>query len=1200
MHLRTLVLHGFKSFSRRTQLEFEPGITAVVGPNGSGKSNLADAFRWVLGEQSLRALRGRKTEDVLFAGGISRPPSGMAEVELQFDISSPNGQVLSLPYAELSVARRAYRSGENEYYVNQERSRLRDVTDLLGQVGLALDGFGLVGQGAIDAALSLRAEDRRVLVEQAAAIGHLQARLDDARARLATTRENLTRIAALVAELEPQQRLLARQAAQVHERCHLVDELNEHLRQWYAHLLAAPLRRRRRALEDQTRLTAQYEHYERQLRELDEQRIATDHAIARIDADLTGHRAKFESARARQSQIDRSLALCDERLASLKTRADEVSEQVERLSQELVEETSGLADIDRQRSETRDALTIVTAELTELEQKIEAWESERIEREGELRRARKLASEGEATVRAASNRRRTLEGRLAEIETALTAGQARQADLQRAAIEVRQKVNALDEPVLERRKRIEILTEQRDRQVADVDAARSRATAAAREMAPVDRELAAVSARADALRSVEEAGTGYYSGVRAVLQATRGSSPRLSGIVGVVARLIVASANHELAIETALGGHAQDIVVERWADAEAAIAFLKSTGAGRSTFLPLDTLRSSRRNLQLAGPGVIGMAADLVEVDSRFRVVAEFLLGQTAVVESLSVARRLLKDCPPALQIVTLEGDLSRATGVVTGGAPVTGRGTLARYRERREAEKQVATLTADRERLAASLAQAREAEVALTAILNETLVAIRSAEDLAKQTTAALNDGQRHLERAEERNAWHREELSKIAGQRAATQSALEEICAVEETAARDYDARCSVVERLEAAFANRQPAEALLRQVYDRRSQRDRLRDRSRALDASRQKEDARFATLRESARAAEKRLVELEAETAQLKAQRIALADERERSSRLVSEAELGRTTLDEERNRLVDERQRDETARRALEPEARRTDQELRQVTASSERAAAEIDGLHDQVRRDLGDLDEEALKENELRIAGETSQPPIAIAEMKSSKAAGERIDRLRARIQQLPADSGIIAEHDSVSTRLRFLEEQLSDLGETSRRLEETIEETRRAMRERFDETFTAVNAAFERRFGELFGGGAARLTIDGGEDIPGVEVFAQPPGKRSQNLAMLSGGERALTAAALLFSLIEINPPPFCVLDEVDAALDENNVSRFGSALRDLSNRTQFVVITHNRRTMEVAEAIYGLTLENRGESRVLSLKLPNGSTAG
>jgi len=1194
VYLKSLTLHGFKTFAQRTQLSFEPGITAIVGPNGSGKSNCADALRWVLGEQSLRSLRGRRTEDVLFAGGSGRPPSGMAEVTLTFDNSR---RWLDIPYSEVTIARRAYRSGENEYYLNRDRVRLRDVADLLGRISLSADGFAIVGQGTVDAALSLRPEDRRALIEQAAAIGHLYVRLDDARGRLTQSQHNLQRVSDLIAEISPRLRVLERQARQAKERQAVRAEFFRGLIRWYGHLWSLPRGRHDQALRDAQSARANAQSAAQALAHAEAQLRAARTLRTRVDRDAKEATEELDRRRSARSTLDHAAAMDRERRESLRQRLEEYQTFANQQKNEVERERSLVGDLTAERSALVAQVRQADAELAAAEEAAATWRSHRAALERALQEAHRGHTHAESQRAAAVARRRATLDRLDQIEPSLTEAAARIDGLEAILATAGHRVDECRSSLAELRQEGERLATERRAAADRLQRCQGELDGEAARLAAVDRELHALRARCDALQHVEEAGTGYFSGVRAVLQAANGhGTVHLNGIVGVVAKLVEVSSDVELAIETALGSHLQDVVVTRWADAEAAIAHLKKSGAGRATFLPLDTLRPNRPSVAPSGPGLLGVASSLVRVEARFRVVGEFLLGQTLVVEDLAVARRILSDCPPIWQIVTLEGELTRSSGTVTGGTPGPSRGTLARHRELRDGREAIAGRERERDGIVAALSSSRLAASDASARVAGLVKEERALEDRVRHATADLVEAQQRHDQASHALTTKRDERQRFVQQQCTAREALADLDQALAQTERDSSAAAQRLEAVQQEWAAlEQEAGESSGSIAASRSACDTLHERLKAAETALAHAEARCRHLESRIDAQVKRADEISSalqkldlgvETrlveARTHASAIALAE-----ARLATVQEARQTAESHERTAEADHLQAQAAEREAAE--------RLRDSERRVELANAEIDGIRQQVLLDIGPLDDDAPRGDVLSANlpdGVTLSSPIAaLAEPERWRS---RLDSLRSRLRTMPVSLDAVTEYEATRERSDYLTAQTADLGRTTATLRDAIEETRSSMKSRFDQTFANVAAGFSRRFVELFGGGSARLVVAGDDDGAGIEVIAQPPGKRAESLAMLSGGERALTAAALLFALIEANPPPFCALDEIDAALDESNVGRFCSALRSLSARTQFIVITHNRRTMEAASTIYGLAVENRCESRVLAMRLP------
>lgn len=1194
MYLKAITIHGFKTFSQRTHLTFQPGITAIVGPNGSGKSNFADAIRWVLGEQSLRSLRSRRTEDVLFAGASGRPPAGMAEVALAFDNSQ---QWLDVPFVEVTIARRAYRSGENEYYLNRDRVRLRDVTDLLGRISLGVDGFAVVGQGTVDAALSLRPEDRRGLIEQAAAIGHLYARLDDARNRLVNAQQNLSRVEDLISEITPRLRVLERQARQAREREGLQAEFFRGLVRWYAHLWAGPAARHCQAMEDRNRARTDREIAERERTAAERALRDARDRLSTVEREGSTASERLSLVRAGLAAIDHATALDRDRIEHLRQTDEEYRSILAQNKVDLDRESASIDTLASQRSALQMQLADAQTALDTAEQEADAWKSKRANLDRAVKEARHLQTRVEAQFAAASSRCRSAEERLAQLDRAMAEQRERIVDLEAAAARCHRRVADCEVAAAEARSAVERATAERNQLAEQLQRAEAEVARCAAKLAAIDRDLQTHRARLEALEHVEASGTGYYAGVRSVLQAANGhGSVHLDGIVGVVAKLIEVAPDKELAIETALGSHLQDIVVNRWVDAEAAIAYLKKSGAGRATFLPLDTLRPARRAAPPDESGLLGVASTLVSVEPRFQVVSEFLLGQTLVVENLAVARRILRNCAPFWQIVTLEGEITRPSGVVTGGSAAQTRGTLARHRELRAARLFIARREDERKQAASALAERRSEAQQISARHAELNRAIHDAEERYRQTLRVLGEAKHDGERADHALALRRDDLERSSAQRAIIERELAESREALRTATRE---RATASQNLETAERERDLLErdlsASVSALATKRTERDMLRERLAAVDAALAQAEGRRRSLEAQARERQAKLDDLRRALDGLQQNQSRRQAEREDLARQIEELQLSVASISDAQERAASAARQAEAIYLQWEDAERQASTRLLDAERRLQLAEAELEGLRQQIYLELGPIEPEALAQGQLRAVPPDGAPVSApIEPVADAERLRRRLESQRARLRGMSVASDAVLEYESARQRLDFLTEQSADLRRTIATLQGTIDETRSSMKLRFDETFAAVAAGFSRRFVELFGGGSARLVLEGGDEVAGVEVVAQPPGKRAESLAMLSGGERALTAAALLFALIEANPPPFCVLDEVDAALDENNVGRFCSALRELCARTQFIVITHNRRTMEAASTIYGLAVENRCESRVLAMQLP------
>ncbi len=1177
MYLKRLEIFGFKTFAQRTIFEFPPGVTAIVGPNGSGKSNVADAVRWVLGEQSFANLRAKRTEELIYSGGRGRPPTGFAEVSLTIDNTD---RLLSIPYDEVTIGRRAYRSGENEYTINRARVRLRDVLDLMAPIG---SSYTLINQGLVDAALALHPEERRRLFEDAAEIGPYQAKKSEAERRLRETETNLIRLNDLVSELEPQLRSLRRQARDAEAVGAVEAELRAHLRRFY----------RRQWADLTARLTAAEADEHAVAERLRAARAARDAALQALEsgreqlrtqrATVDEQRRAFGDLERRRDTVARELAVTIERAAGLAGRCEELDRRRAQLEGEresaqrqIAELEARLTTMDAELAAARERLTAAESALArELEQRRAAEAALQSERESLLRAAARLDAE-RARQDEIARRRAALAQEHAELEAAIGRAQAALdrrgaalAEAQAAVGEAERAVGAAAESLEERRAALERWRDERNALDERIVAAR--------------KTHGELQARFDALNRLARSFDGAFAGVKAALQwAAR------EGRAGfqLVSSLLRVPPELETAIEVALGARLQQIVVEQWADAEAAIAQLKRSGAGRATFLPLDTLRPGRRLTAPSLPGIRGVASELIEVDERYATVAAYLLGRTLIADDLPAARAALPRLEGGWTIVTLGGEQIATGGAVTGGAATRESGTLRRERELRELPAQVASARAAVEELQA-------ARDRLTREIEATQDGIRAAEAALREARVARDNAQRTAD--SRRREAHRAE-DDLAGLVRRREALARETATLAERSAQAAAAIAAAEATHAAATEATTAAEAVLQaQLAAVGSDESALREQR--ADVLRRETDLRG--LRNERAALESALGRVTSALAEIEEHQANLERERNTLASRIETWQREQLYLDQQIDALREQLHAGESALREAERSVESLEGRERELTADTlalESAHAEA-AIEAERRRSERDLLWERAAEDNLDVERLMAEPE------DDSHDEGLPLDQLPGRIEQLrsrlrrmgPVNALAPEEYRAAQERYEFLTAQLDDVRAAAASLREAIGQLDHVMQEHFATTFEAVAQEFSRTFTDLFGGGSARLVLlDGDESgARGVDIIAQPPGKRQLNLQLLSGGERALTAAALLFAILTVNPSPFCILDEVDAALDEANVVRFREALLRLAEGTQFILVTHNRGTVEAANTLYGITMADDGSSRVVSLRL-------
>ncbi len=1181
MYLKRLEIQGFKTFASRTVFEFQPGITAVVGPNGSGKSNLADAVRWVLGEQSMSALRCKQAGELLFAGGGRRPPAGLAEVALTIDNSD---RLLPLDFDEVTITRRVTRTGENEYFINRARVRLRDLLAAVEPLG---GSYTIINQGLVDAALTLRPADRRRLFEDAAEIGGFELRKTEALRRLRESEMNLQRVADLLAELEPRLRTLRRQAGQARQYREWQTELHHLLAHWHhaqwreAQALAQQAQTlaqqaddevaRRRAIHAETAAAVQTKRAA--LRERREALSALHHQAAvlhqqaeTLQRDLAIEHERLAAAAQRSEEMERHLMTLAEQYQAALHERDRVVAMLTQLAQEIATIQDELARADHERGVDEQARAALAAELQAAQERA-------------LQAAR-----AEATVVSQIEQLSTQQARLrTELErlaTALTQATgatdtARIAvtDAQTALVHAEQMYQEISAAVQAVRQELDRLRAART--AIDEQRATCRHTVAERE------------ARLEALTRLARSHAGAFAGVKAALEwAERNGRTGFT----LVQQIIRVPPPLETAIEVALGARLQHIVVEQWRDAEDAIAELRRSGVGRATFLPLDTLRRPQHDGRRPtfSTNVIGIAAELVEYDPRYAVVVEQLLGRTLVVADLAIARSELRHLPPGWTIVTLAGDQVQSGGAVTGGAPTRESGVLRRERELRE----LPTLVAEaRAQLAAIDEQRAVIEAELQAVTHRLRQAEQAERDAHRRRETArnvLDQAQHRARQVEQEQQWVITQQERLLNE---LNALTEQITALQARQATLRDERAAA----EAALA-------VVRERYEQhilagRTVQERLANQRAALTAARSRQQM----LTELRNRHEQTIAGIEQQQRELEAALQALQTERAQRETTYATGLARQQHVLAELNSL----------RAQIDPaetELKTAEAELAELEAAESRATAELlaaEADHSRFVREAQRAADrlETLFERAVADGVDLTKPPPA-SPAPPTDGLPAAIEALRARIVRLGVVNPLaLEEYEEAAKRHTFLTAQADDLRAASATLHQLIAELDGAMNHRFQLTFQAIAAEFSATFQELFGGGSARLELIDADDTGdegngkrttlGVEIIARPPGKRPQNIALLSGGERTLTAVALLFAILKVNPSPFCILDETDAALDESNVGRFRTMLQRLTDRTQFIVITHNRGTIEVADTLYGVSMGDDGTSRVVSLRV-------
>ncbi|MBN2007501.1 MAG: chromosome segregation protein SMC [Anaerolineae bacterium] len=1191
--LKQLDVQGFKSFADAVTLIYPTGITAIVGPNGSGKSNVADSIRWVLGEQRMTAIRGHSGEDMIFAGSKKRSRAGMARVSITFDNSDG---WLPVEFAEVTIERRTYRDGKTDYLLNGSKVRLMDLRDLLDRAGLGRDAYLIIGQGLVDHVLALRPKERLALFEQAAGIAPYRTRREDAVTRLEETQRNLERVYDIVGELEPRLRKLQRQAERATQHVALTQELMETLRIWYGYRWGQAV-----AGLEQARQRVAYRET-RALQHLEETESVTK-TIAALRQQLTDVRAQLAGLH-RESSVQhteaerrqRELAVARERHRQLGERQEESRANLAPLRSALEAEQQDVATLQQELAASAAQVQEARAQLAEAQSAHNEVEQQRqglLERQGSAQ-ARALESrhrlaDRQSRLEQAAERLAQLTLRTQQLEQSLAAATERRRTQQAAVEEARRALEAIEGE-------LQALDADAERLAALQEAARAKSEQLRRELGRRQGEAQQVAARLTALERLHAEGAGLYAGVRAVLQASERNE--LSGLCGTLAALVRVPSQLDRAIETALGAQLQDVVAESWQDAQNAIEWLKRQRAGRATFLPLDSLNPPSLLDLPEQSGIVGVASELVEYEARYRPAVLLHLGRTAVAESLDAARRLYRQLQGGFRIVTREGEIVRSGGSVTGGEDrkTQDGGLLARERERRELPAQVASLEAEVQQLREAL---RESESQTQKALQEAKTVAekrRTTVQRQRQAEQALDQAVRALDKLIQEASWQQKLLDEAGQERERLETghdSLERERAEAEAALAEAESQLAALSReldglgddeTARVVADRRTRAALLEQEHENR----------RVLLETRIRESQR---LEQQIVSQEQRIQSLGGEVTTLESQ-LGTLQARYDEIRSVADALAGQIPpLEAQLAGMEESLAKYEVQEREARRVLRESEQRHSQAEVEANRREDQVQMLRREIEEALGivvgDLPEALSAQQPLPLDAIVASLPI-VAELPEGLE--RQIRDLRTQIHRLePVNMAAKEEYDEADERHRFLREQMADLETASDHLKQIIAELDEMMETTFRTTFKAIASEFARIFNILFNGGMAKLELMSGDDEngEGVAITARPPGKRTSGLDMLSGGERTLTAVALLFAVMRISPTPFCILDEVDAMLDEANVGRFRAMLRDLAHETQFIIVTHNRGTVEVADTIYGVSMGDDSVSQILSLTL-------
>ena len=1179
MYLKALEIQGFKSFPDKTVLNFGEDITAIVGPNGSGKSNISDAIRWVMGEQNSRQLRGTKMEDVIFGGTEKRRAMGFAQVTLVIDNTE---HIFNRDEAEVAVTRRYYRSGESEYYINRQSVRLKDVNELFMDTGMGREGYSIIGQGKIDEILSVRSDDRREVFEEAAGISKYRHRKEESERKLQRTEENLVRINDKITELELQVEPLRKQAETAKKYLVLRDELRTlEISVWLENL--------QKLKADRLKLQADFETAQADQKKAQDELDRVYAQAEECSRLLHENDCAAEEKRGRISALESVIGEHESAAAVARTTAQHHAETIERMDREMSESRSRTESLHEQ-------MQVMARRMEEIDASARTLENEIAALCEEMRGSSDAAAAAAAQLEQLRRREAQEVAGAAQAQAELSAITAGSDEIAQRTAELTEELTQSEEKLTQIRREAaqnekELLSAREEEQAAaniigghslKMEGRQRRAKESIEQKNQLSLQEKTISDRIRLLSEMEKEYEGFSKAVKIVMRAAEART--LSGIHGPVGNLIHTDKDCSVAIEIALGGALQHIVVDTKNDGKNAIGLLKQRDGGRATFLPLDTIRgrSLRENGLENEYGFVGIASELVRCDGRYGSVIENLLGATVVVEDLDCGIQMAKRHDNRFRIVTLDGQVINAGGSMTGGSVSRNAGILSRSGELEQLHKKLKKIQSQ---LQDATLLAESANRELQKAQYELEVA-RDQQRQANDRVLTLEGRKNHydmliesLEQQQESLRIQKENLQKRSTDDAGRMDTIRRTIA-------DFTARAEETrEEIEMLQRRQETARQGLGEMTDRLTEKKAQQAALSAEGESARRSMEDLSRLRESLEGEHTDRESLRAQMEQ------AMAQARAEEERQQQEARELRGGIEEHRQAL----QKLSEEKMALETRRSQTDRLSRTCNDTLLNCEREVTRLE-------GKLNGSALEEKQIldklweRYELSHSDAQALRVELESVPKATRRIGELNREIKGLGAiNIGAIEEFDRVNSRYTYLSDQRNDVEKAKEELLGIIEEITKQMTEIFATQFEILKQSFQETFLELFGGGRATLELEDENDILrcGIEIKAQPPGKQLKTLSLLSGGEKAFVAIALYFAILKVHPTPFCVMDEIEAALDESNVVRYARYMRRIAGKTQFIVITHRRGTMEEADVLYGITMQERGVSTVLTANL-------
>lgn len=1179
MYLKSIEVNGFKSFANKIKLEFHNGITCIVGPNGSGKSNVADAVRWVLGEQSAKQLRGSNMQDVIFSGTESRKPQSFAYVAITLDNSDHQ---LNIDYTEVTVARRVYRSGESEYLLNGHACRLKDVNELFYDTGIGKEGYSIIGQGQIEKILSSKPEDRRELFDEAAGIVKFKRRKAIALKKLENERANMVRVTDILAELEKQVGPLEKQS----EAAKQFLKLKEELKNYDVHIYILERETITQILTDlQEKIKiaeTEFNEVSSKNETLKAQYVSIETKIEQMELHLEAKKAEFNHTKVQIGDIQGQINVLQEQIDNEKRNQETISERMKAVEAEIqqrelqkTELVQRQNEMNRELYDCENAKEKAKAELEALDQKMQEY--------------RQTMEEKKGTIITLLNEKASYVAQEQRFQTMMEQNQIRKAELNQKLLKNKTEETAQQQLLEQCQKELEHFNTQKnqyeqDKKMFAVKLEELEAVFQKNQTQFIAKQQRyhAVHTRAESLKNLAERYEGYGTSIKRIME----QRSNRTGIHGVVADILKVKKQYEVAIETALGGSIQNVVTDTEQTAKQLIEYLKKNKFGRATFLPLNGISvrgSFTQKEALKETGVIGLASSLVEADECYRTLIEYLLGRVLVVDQIDHALAVARKYQYSIRIVTLEGELLNAGGSMTGGAFKNASNLLGRNREIEELE-------AEEKKLAKSLSDLQKTQKNCENKIAEIRLQKKQLEDAEQEIRLQITRigmSQKQAEEKQEEILAQQSDMVRESNQIEQLLLELKQNCA-------------QLQQKVTAIDQENQESESFVLEYQAMLEKEMKQREESAKMAETL---SLQYANLSQSHQFINENMQRIHREMEKFQEERSTLQHRIGQSERIVEEKIRETKTMNDQ---IEQQKQKEDLLEKEIAVAAEKKENFVHRQKGffdEREELSSKLAALDKELFRlnNQKEKQEERLDAQTSYLWNEYELMPSEAMQMRQEgyhnltklrKFANERKDQIKALGN---VNVNAIEDYKEVLERYTFMKTQYEDLVQAERALVQVIEELDVGMRRQFQEKFEEIKVEFDQVFKELFGGGKGTLELIEGEDIieAGIRIISQPPGKKLQNMMQLSGGEKALTAISLLFAIQNLKPSPFCLLDEIEAALDDSNVGRFSNYLHKLTKNTQFIIITHRRGTMVSADRLYGITMQEKGVSTLVSVNL-------